>query len=128
MTRMTRWGWLGTLAVATLCAGPLAAQNKAASIAGDWQLTYSTPRGENTATIHFTQQNDSLGGTADMRRGSIPVTGTVQGDSLTFSMAVGREDRRFSLVFTGRVQGDSAKGTMRTPRGENPWTAVRARP
>ncbi len=128
MTTKARCRWLGVLALTMLAVAPAAAQTGAAKLGGDWTLSYSTPRGENTMTLHFTQQNDSLGGTAELRRGSGALAGTVKGDSVTFTMTMQREERTFTLKFAGQVQGDSARGTMETPRGASPWTAVRGAP
>ena len=129
MSSNTRFRWLAVLALFTLAASPLAAQTRTASLAGDWSLTYTTPRGENTSTLHLTQQKDSLGGTAEMRQGSMPVTGTVHGDSVAFTVTMARDNRSFELKFTGRVKGDSASGTLATARGgDSPWKAARTKP
>lgn len=128
MRSVKRFIWVAGLVLGVVNTHALAAQSKAANLAGDWTLTYTTPRGENTSTLHFTQQKDSLGGTAEMRMGTAPVAGTVHGDSVAFTLTMARDSRTFQLTFTGRVKGDSASGTLASPRGgDSPWKAVRAK-
>jgi hypothetical protein len=103
-------------------------------ITGTWEISWETPRGATTSTFTFEQDGGTFTGTAQMamggRRGGagggtreIEITdGKVDGDQVSFSMAMGRGERSFTFTFAGTVDGDAMEGTMTTMRGENPFT------
>ena len=103
-------------------------------ITGTWELSWETQRGATTSTVNFEQDGDTFTGTAQMAMGGrgggagggtreIEITdGKVDGDQITFSMAMGRGERSFTFTFAGTVDGDAMEGTMTTMRGENPFT------
>ena len=51
--------------------------------------------------------------------------GKIDGNKITFSMAMGMGERSMTFTFTGTVTGDTMEGTMTTARGENPFTGKR---
>mgnify|MGYP001813065601 CR=1 FL=1 len=103
-------------------------------ITGTWELSWETQRGATTSTVNFVQDGDTYTGTAQLAMGGrgggagggtreIEITdGKVDGDQITFSMAMGRGERSFTFTFAGTVDGDAMEGTMTTMRGENPFT------
>ncbi len=135
---MGRTATLTALAFIALLAAPLAAQTKPANMAGKWEFTYTTQRGQSTMTVTFTQEGEALKGTMEMPsrggRGGGPVEiskGTIKGNDLTFSIVRTFGDRSMETAYTGKVTGDTAEGTMAGGggRGGNTepikWTAKR---
>lgn len=134
---MTRTVVLAALAVASLAALPLAAQEPA-PMAGKWEFSYSTQRGATTITITFEQDGETLTGSAAMggqRGGTAQVKGTIKGAELSFVLIRTFNENTFEQTFTGKVTGDTAEGTMsgggRGGRGGGQaisWTAKRMPP
>ena len=106
-------------------------------VTGTWEISWETQRGATTSTIVFAQEGLAFTGTAQMAMGGrgggagggtreIEITdGQIDGDKITFSLAMGRGERSMSFTFAGTVDGDTMEGTMSTMRGENPFTGKR---
>ncbi|MEQ9570262.1 MAG: hypothetical protein RLN75_08750, partial [Longimicrobiales bacterium] len=80
-------------AVAAVRPTPALAQAQAESLTGLWELTWETPRGEQTLTLTLEQSDATFAGTAETRMGEAPVKdGVVEGDQVTFviEMTMGR--------------------------------------
>jgi hypothetical protein len=121
---------------ATLFAVPLAAQAPA-NVAGKWEFTYSTQRGQSTVTVTFEQDGENLKGnavTGGQRGGTFEISkATIKGDALTFAIVRTFGENTFEQTFTGKVTGDTAEGTMTGGgrRGGNEpikWTAKKLPP
>jgi hypothetical protein len=121
-----------------LLAGACQLQAQAVDVTGTWEITWETQRGATTSTFTFAQDGMALVGTAQMTMGGRPgggagggtreieiTDGKVEGNAITFSMAMGMGERSMSFTFSGTVSGDTMEGTMTTPRGENPFTGKR---
>lgn len=98
------------------------AQN--ANVAGSWQLSMPGRDG-NMMTENLTLQQDGakLTGTIKGRRGDEPVTGTVDGNNIAFSVAISTPNGNMNLDYKGTVDGDSMKGTMQVMGNSINWTA-----
>lgn len=98
-----------------------------ANISGAWRLSWQGRGGSEQATIQIQQDGPKLSGTFQGPRGSSSLTGSVDGNNVSFSMQMqGR--RRVTLAFTGTIDGDKMSGTLQPPGGgqdNHPWTAVR---
>ncbi len=121
---------LMSLALALLVSTPAWAQEEAegaaVDVSGEWEFQSESPRGTRTTRMTFEQDGEKLEGHAAMMQGQeVPLTGTVEGTTITFTISLSRGDRSFEMTYTGEVEGDTAEGTMQTPRGEVPWTARR---
>jgi len=98
-----------------------------ANVAGTWELS-APGRNGNTMTQTLTLQQDGAKLTGSMagRRGSSPVTGTVSGNNISFSVTRNTRRGQFQIDYTGIVNGDSMKGTF-TMRGNTVnWEAKRS--
>lgn len=120
--------FLMSLALAFLVSSPAWAQEEAAGatvdVSGEWDFESEGRQGTRTTRMTFEQDGETLTGHAIMRQGmEAPLTGTVKGDVITFTISMSMGDRSFEMTYTGKVDGDTAEGTMETPRGETPWTA-----
>jgi hypothetical protein len=97
--------------------GPLEAQREAAaSVAGKWKLTATTPNGnEVKADLEFKEEAGKWSGTVVTQEGAaIPLADVqVAGDKLSFKVPT--DNGAFALEFT--VSGASMRGTAKTPDG-----------
>jgi len=134
---MSRFALSSAVVLAALLASPLAAQEPA-NMAGKWEFTYSTQRGQTTFTVMFEQKGETLTGKAEMRGGRGGGTfdiskGMVKGNEFSFVIARTFGERSIEQTFKGTVDGEAAKGTMsgggRRGGGEPiEWTAKRMPP
>jgi hypothetical protein len=96
--------------------------DQAANVAGTWQLSFQGRRGTMQATLTIQQDGTKLSGTlaglGRMRNGSSPLTGSMEGNNVSFSVTGGR----MPLTFKGTLDGDKMSGTMQQG---TPWTATR---
>jgi imidazolonepropionase-like amidohydrolase len=83
-----------------------------ASIAGTWDITVTSPQGENRASMTVTQSGATLDGTMATEVGTVQVTdGRVTGQRVTFSVAVPISGQTTTIVFRGTVDGNRMTGT-----------------
>ena len=96
-----------------------------AKVNGQWKMTLQSPNGPEIRTLIFTLLGRELTGT--MRGGSedIPITGTIDGNKITFAISPHGQG---PFTFTGTVDGDSMKGTALISDGNHDWTATRSQP
>lgn len=134
MRRVLSFAFLGLLLLSG-AEGALAQAN----VTGTWELSWETQRGATTSTFTFVQDGIAFTGAAVMVMGGPPggggggggtqelaiTDGKVEGDVISFSMAMTRGERTMSFTFTGTVTGDTMEGMMTTPRGETPFTGKR---
>lgn len=122
------------LLTCTLLAAPLAAQDTpkapTAKMAGDWDVSFTSPQGAATWRFKFEQSADTLWGTANTGDfGTVNVTdGWVNGNDVGFSLSLNFQGTAISLNFTGKVAGDTTQGQIDVPGvgiQPFPFTAVR---
>ena len=82
-----------------------------ARVAGTWDLTVTTPQGENRASMTVTQSGTALEGTMATEMGTVQVTdGRVTGQRVTFTIAVPISGQTTTIVFRGTVDGTRMTG------------------
>jgi hypothetical protein len=86
-----------------------------ANIGGAWQISWQARTGSQQATMQIQQDGSKLSGTFQDAGGSSPVTGSIAGNSVSFSVQV--QGRPMTLAFTGTIDGDNMSGTFQ-PQGE----------
>jgi hypothetical protein len=115
------------LATPLLLAQDSEPNNSQANISGAWQLSWQGRGGSQQATIQMQQDGSKLNGTFQGPRGSSSLTGSVDGNNVSFSVQMqGR--RSVTLAFTGTIDGDKMSGTLQPQgggQGNHPWSAVR---
>ena len=125
-TRTLLQGALLALITAVPSWGQEPAQEEAVDVSGVWEISSETPRGTMTRKVTFTQDGMKLTGTMETRMGSSAIEkGSIEGNTISFTVVLARGERSFEMTYNGTVEGDSAKGTMQTPRGNVGWTAKR---
>lgn len=93
-------------------APPVMAQ-EGVNVAGTWNLSLETPQGTGTPTLVLQQAGEKLTGTYTGRMGELPVTGTIKGTAIVFSVRINAQGQELELAFSGTVEpADSMKGTV----------------
>jgi hypothetical protein len=113
-------GWL------MISAGMALAAEPASTVSGSWEMSIETSRGSRTQTLKLQQEGDNIKGTLTGRRGESPVTGTVTGNKIKFTLTRETDNGTFTIEYSGDVEGDSMKGTFKSERFEGDWTAKRS--
>jgi hypothetical protein len=105
------------------------------NIGGAWQISWQARNGSQQATVQIQQDGTKLSGTFQDLGGSSPLTGTVAGNNLSFSVQI--QGRPMTLVFTGTIDGDKMSGTFQPQgggggrgghgggQGNHSWSGVR---
>lgn len=83
-----------------------------ARVAGTWDITVTSPQGENRASMTVTQSGATLEGTMATEMGTVQVTdGRITGQRVTFSIAVPISGQTTTIMFRGTVDGARMTGT-----------------
>ena len=119
MIRITILTWL---AVALMI--PASA---AADISGTWDFAVDTSSGSGNPTFTFRQDGEKLTGTYKGVLGEAPLTGTVKGDEIRFTIEADYAGQKLKLEYSGKILSPaSMKGTARYgDLGEATWTAAK---
>jgi hypothetical protein len=88
--------------------------SQAANIAGAWQVSWQGRHGSQQGTMQIQQDGSKLSGTFQDSGGSSPVTGSIAGNNVSFSVQI--QGRPMTLAFTGTIDGDKMSGTFQ-PQG-----------
>ena len=113
------------IGVMLLAAGPLFAQP--VTVAGDWEVTISSPQGANTAVASLKQDGDKVSGVLKNQMGELPFEGaTITGDELKFTFTVNFQGTPLPITLTGKVKGNAIDGKADFGgMAEGEWTAKR---
>lgn len=101
----------------------LAADQKPANVAGDWNVTIRMPNGPIAEEWTVQQKGTVVTGTAKTQHGQLPVAGTIEG--AFFRVAVKDGDKEYKVRAT--VDGASMDGSVTVGVGDaHLWFAKRA--
>jgi hypothetical protein len=93
--------------------------NSVAAVSGNWQISWTDDNGDSMQALFQIQQHGTkLSGSFEAKRGSAPLTGTLQGKEVSLRVKA----RKRQISFTGTVDGDKMTGT--TEQGKS-WAATR---
>jgi hypothetical protein len=82
---------------------------------GTWEFTRETQRGTRTSTLTI---NADMTGTYTVRDNEVPVTDLeIEGDQVSFKLAMTFGDREVTMEFKGKVDGATLTGEFTTARG-----------
>ena len=106
---------------------PAAAAGDKIDVTGAWAFQVETPAGSGTPTFTFKQEGEKLSGQYKGAFGEAPLTGTVKGNKIDFSIKVQAQGQEATLTYTGTVEKDGTmKGTVNLGEvGSGTWTAKR---
>jgi hypothetical protein len=111
-----------------------------ANVNGKWQMSWTGRLGTEKCTFALQQDSAKLKGTFQDQRGSSSLSGTMDGNKITFDVDF-KGPRPFTTRFTGTVDADKITGTSQAVgvggsgaylghggevvQPEHPWTATR---
>lgn len=119
-----------TLFLVILVAGAIphaAQQAQAIDISGTWELTVTTSRGPESATLTLKKVGDKYSGMAARGSEQAQAEATLKDKAVTLIVIAQMQSGPATFTFTGEVTGDTMSGTADLgARGTGPWTAKRA--
>ena len=93
---------------------------------GNWKITINTPMGAQEVNASITTSGDTFTGKTSGRMGDADVSGTVAGDTLTWSSAI-TQPMPMTLDFEATASGDAMTGNVKLGAfGNAPLSGVRA--
>jgi len=112
-----------TFCILVLLAISLSAQE--VDVTGDWEMTFTTPRGERTRNIHFEQEGEKLTVTWKSMRGEeVTAEGTVKGNEIEWTTTRSTPRGEFTMTFTGKIEGHTMSGEVQMGDfGSSEWKA-----
>ena len=126
--KRTALAFAAILVVSLMVCGAAVAQGNA-KIDGKWESKFTTPQGDTrTTTYTFKVDGDKLSGTVSGGMGGdTPLTGTVKGNEVKFTVTRTTPNGEMKSEYTATVEGDTMKGSVESPRGKRDWTATKAK-
>ena len=117
----------GAAAAAPASAPSSAPQAGSANISGEWSVAVETSGGSGNPTFTFKQDGETLTGTYKGQFGESPLTGTVKGADIKFTIKINAQGQDLTIEYAGKIESkDSMKGTVKLGElGEGTWTAKR---
>lgn len=96
-------------------------------ITGAWNFAVETQAGSGSPTFTFKQEGEKLTGQYKGQFGEAPLTGSVKGNKVDFSIKVQAQGQEGTIKYTGTVEKDGTmKGTVDFGElGAGTWTAKR---
>ncbi|HJY41899.1 MAG TPA: hypothetical protein VJ303_11705 [Steroidobacteraceae bacterium] len=102
---------------------PPPAAAKVTDVSGTWELNVESPMGSRASDAIFTQSGETLGGKMVSSRGEVPLTGTIDGDTVKFGINVNVQGQSLQIDYSGTVTGDTMSGTVVFGSfGDGKWT------
>jgi hypothetical protein len=126
---MRRHIFIATLVLLAASAGLLAqapSQAPKVDVTGSWESTIESPEVNATSAATYKQEGEKLTGTHVGQLGELPLSGTVKGNDISYTITIDAQGQQFVLTYTGKVDGDTIKGTVDFGgMGTVPWTVKR---
>ena len=91
---------------------PSPAAASAVSATGTWNLEIETAQGKGTPVFTFKQDGENLTGTYKGLFGEAPVTGTLKGSEIKFTVKTKRDEREMVINYSGTLEGNVMKGKV----------------
>ena len=107
-----------------------AAKDTKASLTGEWTMTLALDTVNATPALTLKQDGEKLTGTYTSHQyGKFPLTGTVKGSDVAFSVTLNIEGNSITGTYTGKVQADGTLSGSVDLGGmmSGTWTATRAK-
>ena len=92
---------------------PAAVAVEDADAAGEWTVSFSSPRGPLEFTMYVLQDGRRLTGRLTNESGEFPLRGSVEGAGFTIAWSFPDTGGPLEITFGGTVDGDTLSGTAR---------------
>jgi hypothetical protein len=114
------------VAVSAGLAAQAPSQAPKVNVTGSWESSIESPQGNATSAATYKQEGEKLTGTHVGQMGELPLSGTVKGNDISFTITIDAEGQKFILTYTGKVEGDTIKGSVDLGgMGSATWSAKR---
>jgi hypothetical protein len=105
---------------------PAAAQSATVDVNGAWAFAVETGAGTGTPTMTFKQDGEKLTGQYIGQLGEAPLTGTLKGTAIEFTIDLTFQGNAVRIQYAGTVEKGSMKGTAKFgDLGERTFTATK---
>jgi hypothetical protein len=105
---------------------PAAAPSTTTDVSGAWAFIVEFGGGGGTPTMTFKQNGEKLTGQYVGQLGEAPLSGTVKGAAIEFTINLTIEGNAVSIQYAGTVEKASMKGTVKLgDMGEGTFTATK---
>jgi len=99
-------------------------------VTGNWRYQISLGGNDLDLLLSLKQEGDKVTGKVSVADFELPISeGKIAGDSISFTVAVDRDDMKFTSKYKGTVAGDTIKGKIHSDRGgqdnQYEWNATR---
>jgi len=112
------------LALGLFIASPAVAQT---NLAGDWDVTITSPQGANTSKVTFKQDANKLDGMIKSPAGETAIAGTVDGEDVKVAFTINFQGMPFEIKLNGKLAGDTIAGKADFGGfAEGDWSAKRS--
>lgn len=98
-------------------------QEKAAEVAGVWDMVQQGRNGPLNQTLTIQQSGTTLKGSIKGPNDEIPITGSITGNKITFSLKFKGRGGEEIHNYEGTVTADAMSGTMRVDERSIDWSA-----
>jgi hypothetical protein len=117
-----------TVALFVLAVSVIAQAQAPAKVAGTWTMSNMGRGGTVTNTLTIAQDAAKITGTMKPQQGDAVQleNGTVNGNSITFSVTRTGRNGEVKVQYAGTVDGDNMKGTFQAGQNSVDWTAKRS--
>src|SRR5436190_6735478 len=117
----------GMLSFSALVMVPPTASAQNADIAGTWTATFETNGQTYPAKMILKEDGDKTSGTISSEHGEVQLSGTVRGQTVTFSFTMEGENGPTPIAMKGEASGDGMNGTFDHGggAGSGTWSAHR---
>ena len=111
-------------------AGGFVLQAQSAPVTGTWTVASAVSGNQSEQTCTFTQKEAELSGTCKGERGSVDITGKVNGTAVRWQFDIDYEGQKLTPIYTGTLESaDKIVGgvTVQGMGVDGEFTATRAR-
>ena len=91
---------------------PRAAAAQDVDLTGKWEFSVDSPNGVGERSVTFLQEGAELTGDIASSRAAGPLTGTVEGNKVTFVATVQMDSGPFEITYVGTIEGDEITGSV----------------
>jgi hypothetical protein len=81
-------------------------------VSGTWAFEVETPAGSGSPSFTFKQEGETLTGQYKGAFGEAPLTGTIKGNEIKFSIKINAQGQEATLTYSGTVEKNSMKGKV----------------
>lgn len=103
----------------------VSAQGKAAEVAGVWDMVQQGRNGPLNQILTIQQSGTTLKGSIKGPNDEIPITGSITGNKITFSLKFKGRGGEEIHNYEGTVSADAMSGTMKVDERSIDWSAKR---